>query len=79
MVDIKISGRRVTVSDAMRTRVESKIGDALKVFDINLRQHWYSKEIIEGSLIRCNVLKLNDEEIVTVSELLGLGKVPSIL
>ena len=34
MVDIKISGRRVTVSDAMRTRVESKIGDALKVFDI---------------------------------------------
>ena len=53
----------------------SPIG-TLKVFDINLRQHWYSKEIIEGSLIRCNVLKLNDEEIVTVSELLGLGKVP---
>ena len=54
----------------------SPIG-TLKVFDINLRQHWYSKEIIEGSLIRCNVLKLNDEEIVTVSELLGLGQVPS--
>lgn len=53
----------------------SPIG-TLKVFDINLRQHWYSKEIIEGSLIRCNVLKLNDEEIVTASELLGLGKVP---
>ena len=49
----------------------------LKVFDINLRQDWYSKEIIEGSLMRCNVLKLNDEEIVTVSELLGLGQVPS--
>lgn len=54
----------------------SPIG-TLTVFDINLRQHWYSKEIIEGSLIRCNVLKLNDEEIVTVSELLGLGQVPS--
>lgn len=48
----------------------------LKVFDINLRQQWYSKEIIEESLNRCNVLKLNDEEISTVAKLLGLGDVP---
>jgi putative sigma-54 modulation protein len=34
MVDIKISGRRVTVTDAMRSYVDEKIGDALKVFDI---------------------------------------------
>ena len=34
MVDIKISGRKVTVSDALRSHVEEKIGDALKVFDI---------------------------------------------
>ncbi|MBQ0121669.1 MAG: carbohydrate kinase [Bacteroidales bacterium] len=47
----------------------------LKVFDINLRQQWYSKEIIEESLNRCNVLKLNDEEISTVAKLLGLGDV----
>ncbi|MEE8680040.1 HPF/RaiA family ribosome-associated protein, partial [Tractidigestivibacter scatoligenes] len=32
MVDIKISGRKVTVSDALRDRVNEKIGDALKVF-----------------------------------------------
>lgn len=47
----------------------------LKVFDINLRQNWYSKEIIEDSLERCNVLKINDDEIVVVAELLGLGEV----
>ena len=41
----------------------------LKVFDINLRQDWYSKEIIEESLKRCNVLKINDEEIIKVSEM----------
>ena len=35
MVDIKISGRKVTVSDALRDRVNEKIGDALKVFDIS--------------------------------------------
>lgn len=34
MVDIRISGRRVTVTDAMRERVQSKISEALKVFDI---------------------------------------------
>lgn len=34
MVDIKVSGRKVTVSDALKDRVDEKIGDALKVFDI---------------------------------------------
>ena len=34
MVDIKVSGRKVTVTDAMREHVEDKVGDALKVFDI---------------------------------------------
>lgn len=49
----------------------SPIG-TLKVFDINLRQHWYSKEIIDESLKRCNVLKLNDEELPIVADLIGL-------
>ena len=34
MVDIKISGRKVSVSDSLREHVEEKIADALKVFDI---------------------------------------------
>jgi fructokinase len=42
---------------------------ALKIFDINLRQHFYSKEIIENSLKHCNVLKINDEEVVVVAKL----------
>ena len=49
----------------------------LKVFDINLRQNWYSKEVIEESLNRCNVLKLNDEEIALVANILDLGEVPA--
>ena len=35
MVDIKVSGRKTTVTDAMRDYVDEKIGDALKVFDIS--------------------------------------------
>ena len=34
MVDIKVSGRKVTVTDALRSYVDEKIGDALKLFDI---------------------------------------------
>ena len=45
--------------------------DALKIFDINLRQHFYSQELIEHSLTRCNVLKINDEEVVLVAKLFG--------
>ena len=50
----------------------------LKLFDINLRQNWYSKEVIEESLSRCNVLKINDEEIVKVSHLLGLSELSDV-
>ncbi len=35
MVDIKISGRKVSVSDALRDHVDEKVGNALKVFDIS--------------------------------------------
>ena len=47
--------------------------DALRVFDINLRQHYYSREVIETSLALSDILKINDEEIRTVADLFGLG------
>ena len=34
MVDIKISGRKISVSDRMRDRVTEKIGEALRVFEV---------------------------------------------
>ena len=45
--------------------------DCLKVFDINLRQAFYSKEVICESLKRCNILKINDDEIKIVGEMFG--------
>lgn len=45
--------------------------DTLKIFDINLRQSFYTKEILCDSFERCNILKINDEELVTVSRLFG--------
>lgn len=45
--------------------------DTLRVFDINLRQHFYSKDILEESFRLCNILKINDEELVIVQRMFG--------
>lgn len=40
-----------------------------KIFDINLRQNFYTKDNIESSLQKCNVLKMNDEELMVVAKM----------
>lgn len=45
--------------------------ESLVVFDVNLRQGFYTKEILCNSMKRCNILKINDEELVTVSRMFG--------
>lgn len=42
-----------------------------KIFDINLRQGFYDRDIISNSLRKCNILKINDEELITVSRMFG--------
>ena len=43
-----------------------------KVFDINLRQHFYTQQVVEESLRKCNILKINDEELAVVGSMFGL-------
>lgn len=45
---------------------------SLRVFDANLRQHYYSEDIIVASLKRCNVLKINQEEFSVFCEMYGI-------
>lgn len=47
--------------------------DCLKVFDINIRQHYFSREVIENSLRRADVLKLNEDELPLVASMFGLS------
>ncbi len=42
-----------------------------KIFDINLRQGFYTRDIITESLEKCNILKINDEELVSLSRMFG--------
>lgn len=65
---------RVTIGKFIDAMPETD--DTLKVFDINLRQHFYSEELIIESLNRCNILKINDEELEIVSRMFGFAEKP---
>lgn len=45
--------------------------NCLKVYDINLRQKYYSKELISESLSVANVFKINDDEVELFKHLFG--------
>ncbi len=46
--------------------------EAWRVFDVNLRQQFYSREIIEGSLSTADAVKLNDAELPVLAGMFGL-------
>lgn len=50
-----------------------KTGTPLVVFDINLRQHYYGKDLLDSCMSRCNVLKINDEELGVVSRMFDIA------
>lgn len=46
---------------------QNKFGQVF--YDINLRKNSYTREVINNSLLLCNILKLNDDEIYVLSEM----------
>ncbi|QXP52045.1 carbohydrate kinase [Cellulophaga sp. HaHa_2_1] len=42
-----------------------------KIFDVNLREPYYTKEILEYLMHRADFVKFNDDEIYEISEMLG--------
>jgi fructokinase len=65
--------QRMSSRDSVLSFVRAMRPDALKVFDINLRQHYYCPEVLEESLKLSDILKINDEEIRIVAGMFGLG------
>ena len=45
--------------------------DIYRVFDINLRQNFYTQKTVRDSLDKCNILKINDEELDIVGGMFG--------
>jgi fructokinase len=59
-----LAQRNVTSWATIRQFLDDTPADCLKIFDINLRQQFFTKDVIEESLKRCNILKINDEELI---------------
>lgn len=49
-----------------------KDNGTLIVFDANLRQSFYSEDVLKQSMTQCNILKINDEELPTVCQTSGI-------
>lgn len=67
-----LAQRSIISRKTIQTIVKSSRPESLVVYDINLRQHYYSKEIIENSLQLCNVLKLNEDELPVLSNIMEI-------
>lgn len=52
--------------------------NALRIFDANLRQHYYTAEILESSFTLANVAKISEEELPKVARLLDLPEEPAL-
>jgi fructokinase len=67
-----LAQRSETSRNTIQELVAATPGNALRVFDINLRQKFYTREVIEQSLHLANVLKLNEDELPALAEMFGL-------
>jgi fructokinase len=65
-----LAQRDSTSRSAIRRCLDAA-GDALIVYDVNLRQNWYAREWVEWSLSASRVVKLNEDEVSAVGDLLG--------
>ncbi|MGQ9606010.1 MAG: carbohydrate kinase family protein [Thermogutta sp.] len=68
-----LAQRSPTSRDTIRRLLSSVADHALAVYDVNLRQNFFDRAVIEESLRLCHAVKLNEEESATLTELLELG------
>ena len=66
-----LAQRNVVSRENIRKFLNATPEDCLRICDINLRQQFYSKEVLEDSFCICNILKINDEELVVVNRMFG--------
>lgn len=66
-----LAQRNSTSWATIRQFLDDTPDDCLKIFDINLRQQFFTKSVIEESFKRCNILKINDEELVVIERMFG--------
>jgi fructokinase len=75
--DVICFGSLAQRSPGSTVAVESFLQNAppksLRIFDVNLRQSFYDRDVLRKSLRRAHIVKLNNQELHQVSRLLNLG------
>lgn len=66
-----LAQRSETSRNSILAFLDAMPSDALRIFDINLRQNWYTEKIIKTSLQKANVLKINDDELLIIQRMFG--------
>lgn len=64
--------RSASSRDTIRQLVSSTPADALRVFDVNLREDFFTPEILDQSLKLANICKLSDAELPVIAGMLDL-------
>lgn len=65
--------RSAKTKKAVLTLLKNVPDTAYKLFDVNLRSDYFSKELIDELLQEANVFKINDEEMIKVQKLFDLN------
>lgn len=68
-----ISQRNKVTRKTILNFLKEASNNIVKVFDINLRQNFYNKQVIEESLNLATILKLNDFELKIIRDLLNIN------
>ena len=71
-----LAQRNPAARDTIRALVAATPAGCLRVFDINLRKQFFSRETIQRSLELANVLKINDQELPVLAKRCGLHGEP---
>ena len=73
-----LAQRNIVSRQTIQQFLDATPEDCIKICDINLRQQFFSKEILEESFKRCNILKINDEELVVVTRMFGYQELDDV-
>ncbi len=69
-----LAQRNPISAQSIKKFIKSTSQACIKIYDINLRQHYYSKNVISDLMKLSNVLKLNNEELDIITKMFFLPK-----
>jgi len=68
-----LAQRSPTSALAIESFLRNAPANVLRIFDVNLRQLFYNKDVLRTSFQHAHIVKLNEQELLQISSLLNLG------